>query len=709
MSFMVISSCGGGSDAVTPPPPPPPPVVTTIEVSPATKAMLVGDTATLLALARDQNGSTMPGVTLSWSSQSAAVASVSSTGKVTALAAGTAVISASASGKTGSAMVTVSVPTPTATLEPSNRVTATIGSNGGTVTATSAAGIQYTLEIPAGALQGAQEIRMTPITDVSHLGLSGGLAGAVDLQPSGLTFAEPVRLRIKSSRTAPNGTRLVGFSANATFSERELALSVPGNGEVVVLVSHFSVGGAGFGTTFDVSQFPTIQNQSFEAILSQIVAIGAGPWDAAGIALGTQLSQQAFDQFVLPGLSAAATDAALLDAISDYARWRYFLTFVLNGGTPPIAILGTGSNALNFPAAFQDEVQRATDEAADGIRLAINANADVCGSQASLNALRNVYFWEQWAEDLGVATVARGLDAQAVGAIVRTKCATVVLKNSNLPDSLPGGQNFNLDLNFALRFRNGVEQFADFRVDLFGGGVDVTNPGGFTGIGNATSPVGYYTTVINPHTDLGFRLRSKTCFVPVRSAPNPTSLCNGFELTKVIYFNDFEGAVGSEWSLPGKSTTPSGKEFLGELSNDNEVLTVDSIPQHTALILEFDLYIIGSWNGNADDPVAGLPDIIEISVLGGPSLKKTTFSNKMRDKQAFPGDFPGSSFPPGTGAAELGTLLYPVGSDFVSDAVYKLRLTFPHTATSVKLNFNGNHNGSIERWGIDNIRLKFVP
>lgn len=707
MSFTVMVSCGGGSDAVTPPPPPPPPVVTTIEVSPATKAMLVGDTITLGAVVRDQNGATMPGVTLTWSSQSAAVASVSSTGKVTALSAGTTVIIASAAGKTGTATLTITIPTPSATLEPSNRITATIGSNGGTLTATSSAGIQYTLEIPAGALQSAQDIRMTPITDITHLGLSGGLAGAVDLQPSGLIFAEPARLRIKSARTAPNGTRLVGFSANANFTERELAFTATSAGETVVLVSHFSIGGAGFGTTSEVSQFPIMQNQTLNGIIAQVVAISPAPWNAAGLTQATQLAQQAFDQIVLPQLNTAATDPALLDAISDYGGWRIMLSLIVNGGSFPVAALGVGAFVLNFPPAFQDEVQRANDAAADAIKLAINANADVCGTQASLNALRNVYFWEDWAEDLGVATVAHGLDAQAVSTIVRTKCATVVLSNSNLPDSIPAGQNFNLDLNFALRFRNGVEQFADFRVDLIGAGVSVTNPGGFTGIGNATSPVGYYTTVINPDSDLGFRLRSQTCFVPVRSTPDPTSLCGAFELTKVIYFNDFEGAVGSEWTLPGKSTTPSGEDFLGELSNDNEVLTVDSIPQHTTLILEFDLFIIGSWNGNAEDPVAGLPDIIEISVQGGPSLKKTTFSNKIRDRQAFPGDFPGSSFPPGSGAAEMGALLYPVGSDFVSDAVYKLRLTFPHTATSVKLNFNGNHNGSIERWGIDNVRVKF--
>jgi hypothetical protein len=702
--LMLSVSCGGDNGVTTPVVPPR--VVTTIDVSPSTSALLVGDTLTLTATARDQQGASMPGVVVAWSTSNAGVATVSSAGKVTTLAAGSVVISASAEGKTGSASLTIAVPKPTAALEPANVTSASIGPAGGTITTTSSAGIQYTLEIPAGALISAQQITMTPITDITHLGLSGGLAGAVDLQPSGLVFAEPARLRIRSSRTAPNGMRLVGFTANADFSQRELAVTASAISEVVVLLSHFSFTGAGFGTTFEVSQFPVMPNQTIEAMLSQAIALSPLPWDAAATAQASQLAQQAFDQIVLPGLSGAATDAALLDAISDYGRWRLLLAIIVNGGFMPIAVIGSGASILDLPIAFVDEALAGVNEAADGIQLAISANSDVCGSQASIEALRNVYFWHNWAGRLSVADAQHGLDLPTVVAQIRSKCAVVVLKDSNLPDSLPGGQNFNLELDFALRFKNGVEQPTDFRIDLVGSGVNVTNPGGFTGIGNTISPVGFYTTVINPTSAGGFRLKAKSCFVPSRTDPVVTTLCDEFELTKVVYFNDFEGTVGAEWSIAGTATTPSGRRFLGVLSNVTDDLTVDSIPLHTELILEFDLFIIGSWNGNAEDPSAGQPDIIEVSVLGGGSLKKTTFSNKPRDRQAFPGDFPGSSFPFASGAAEQGTLGFPGGSDFIGDAVYRIRLQFPHTASSIRLLFNANHNGSIEKWGLDNVRLK---
>ena len=41
----------------------------------------------------------------------------------------------------------------------------------------------------------------------------------------------------------------------------------------------------------------------------------------------------------------------------------------------------------------------------------------------------------------------------------------------------------------------------------------------------------------------------------------------------VIYTNDFSSTVGTEWSMRGKSTTPSGaRQFLGSRSQGEESL-----------------------------------------------------------------------------------------------------------------------------------------
>jgi hypothetical protein len=180
---------------------------------------------------------------------------------------------------------------------------------------------------------------------------------------------------------------------------------------------------------------------------------------------------------------------------------------------------------------------------------------------------------------------------------------------------------------------------------------------------------------------------------------------------KTVYFKNFNaGPAGTEWSTAPVSTSPSGQRFLGELGNSNTTLTIDTLPAHTSLVLEFDIYIIDSWNGNGGIGDASAPDLIEISVVGGAVLKRTTFSNKPSDVQAFPGDYPGGQNQAGAGAFGKSTLGYDQDSDHFGDASYRLRLTFNHTGGSIVIRFASQQtSGQNERWGIDNVRLSRAP
>ena len=102
-------AAGCGDGATEPPAPPPdPPRPTTITVSPATTELnALGATEQLTAEVRDQNGQAMAGVSVTWASSSAAVATVSAAGLVTAAGNGTATITAMAGGVSGTATVTV--------------------------------------------------------------------------------------------------------------------------------------------------------------------------------------------------------------------------------------------------------------------------------------------------------------------------------------------------------------------------------------------------------------------------------------------------------------------------------------------------------------------------------------------------------------------------------------------------------------------------
>jgi len=112
---------GGSSNVVaasTVAVPPPPPVVTTQTVSPAYVSVAVGANSTLQATVKDQSGNVMTGQTVTWSSNNTGVATVNSSGVVTGVAAGSATITATSSGKSGTSAITVTAgppPPPVAT------------------------------------------------------------------------------------------------------------------------------------------------------------------------------------------------------------------------------------------------------------------------------------------------------------------------------------------------------------------------------------------------------------------------------------------------------------------------------------------------------------------------------------------------------------------------------------------------------------------
>ena len=98
-----------------------------------------------------------------------------------------------------------------------------------------------------------------------------------------------------------------------------------------------------------------------------------------------------------------------------------------------------------------------------------------------------------------------------------------------------------------------------------------------------------------------------------------------------IYSNDFEGTVGSEWSTNQVTTAPggTGTRFLGRFGNipciggvccpaSGSTLTLTNLPPHQGLTIEFDLYIICTWDGNA--PGGPEPDKFAFLVDGQPPV-----------------------------------------------------------------------------------------
>ena len=96
-----------GTAAITVTTAPPPAPVASVTVTPAPASVNEGKTVQLAATLRDAAGNVLTGRTVTWTSDNTTVATVSSSGLVTGKVAGTATITATSEGQSGTAAVTV--------------------------------------------------------------------------------------------------------------------------------------------------------------------------------------------------------------------------------------------------------------------------------------------------------------------------------------------------------------------------------------------------------------------------------------------------------------------------------------------------------------------------------------------------------------------------------------------------------------------------
>lgn len=109
--------------------------VASVTMSVTTASLTAGESVQLVAVPKDGSGNTLTGRTITWATSNGAVATVSGSGLVHAVAAGQAAVTATVDGQSGTTAVTVSAPAtpppPTTTTHAGYYVTPT-GSSGGT-------------------------------------------------------------------------------------------------------------------------------------------------------------------------------------------------------------------------------------------------------------------------------------------------------------------------------------------------------------------------------------------------------------------------------------------------------------------------------------------------------------------------------------------------------------------------------------------------
>lgn len=171
-----------------------------------------------------------------------------------------------------------------------------------------------------------------------------------------------------------------------------------------------------------------------------------------------------------------------------------------------------------------------------------------------------------------------------------------------------------------------------------------------------------------------------------------------------IYQNDFSRVPSDEWSVSTRKTSPTGVQFLGLFGAEDAQLSLENLPSHTSLTLTFKLYIVWSWDGNANN------DRWKCSVQNGPTLLMASFSNTT-SKQSYPlTDYVsngGYSSNARTGASAVDSLriVSPLGYNY--DSIYDIAITFPHSESSIVIEFRGLTSEELnnESWGIDDVSL----
>src|SRR6266699_1864849 len=225
--------CNRSVSARTPPTPAP---VASVAVSPATASPQVGQTAQLSATPKDSAGAALTGRTVTWTSGNTGMVTVSSSGLVKGVAAGTATITATSEGKAGSAAVTgTRVPVASVVVSPAPAMLPLHGTLQLNVTLKDASGNPLTGRPVAWTSSTPTVMTVSPtglVTDVADGGTATGTAtsegksgtSAVTVQaplPAG-SVPDPTLLPVASGQ-APNvaaytalnvASRPAGFSYN---------------------------------------------------------------------------------------------------------------------------------------------------------------------------------------------------------------------------------------------------------------------------------------------------------------------------------------------------------------------------------------------------------------------------------------------------------------------------------------------------------------
>lgn len=183
-----------------------------------------------------------------------------------------------------------------------------------------------------------------------------------------------------------------------------------------------------------------------------------------------------------------------------------------------------------------------------------------------------------------------------------------------------------------------------------------------------------------------------------------------------VYFNNF--SVGDLSGITGGDIWNfDSRNMIGPFNNNGFDLTLNNLPDHRFIIINFDLYIHDSWDGNGFDPDG--EDTWSIS-LDDQLVYETSFSNSPCEppyclQQSYPDKHLSNNFPR-TGAVNRNIpgrchlLDRPNGT-----SLYQIEKRIGHNSSSLILSYrdqltqpNSPNPLCDESWSMTNIRVRTV-
>jgi uncharacterized protein YjdB len=270
--------CGGGGGATGPAP------IESISVTLTQSSIVIGDHTSGSATARDASSNVLVGRTMTWSSSNSGVATVDGTGVVTAVAAGTAGITASSEGKSGTANLTVVVP-PVASITVSLASSSVPvgGTTQATATMTDAGGVVLTgrtvgwvsSNAAVATVSNTGLVTAVGVGSASIIATSEGKTGSATLTvPTAGTASVTVSLAspVIALRSLTQATGTAKDANGNTLPDKDIAFSSD-NPSVATVSAQGVVTGVGMGTAHIIG---SNEGQSGSATITVAASAGYG-------------------------------------------------------------------------------------------------------------------------------------------------------------------------------------------------------------------------------------------------------------------------------------------------------------------------------------------------------------------------------------------------------------------------------------------------